>query len=616
MKYRNSITGLLGVFLCMLLTQTVAAQPTFQEIVVNFLDSAKLQDIEEIETEYSIDLVYNSIFSENEVLLRFPAEGLTAEQTQELTQRLTAEEDIEYAEPNYLYQTSLVPNDPMYAKQWHLKMINMEKAWETSTGKGAVIAVIDTGVAFEDYKDSKGQYHRVPDMEKTKFVKGYDFIDNDEHANDDNGHGTHVAGTIAQSTNNKTGVAGVAYDASIMPLRVLNKYGYGNIADIAEAIVFAADHGANALNMSLGGGGESKLMREAIEYAYKKGVTIICAAGNEGRDRNSYPAAYPHAIGVSSVGPDGLLAPYSNHGTGTDIAAPGGNMGTNRSNPEGGVLQNTIGRSDPTKDSYEYFQGTSMAAPHVAGVAALIVSLGVKAPKDVEAILLKTARKKEDSSRYGAGILDAAAAVKAAKSADILDDGVPELQPKPPTASDRGKVQAQAKRPIFSFKETMLYFLAGIGFALVYFKLIKRGDGWGVVFSFLFTLGMFLTSPGVFFLSYLRIPFVPQGFMNFLASPIPNWDRVLLGHSMASLNPLFHSVLLPLVLIVLLLNMKSGRAFALGVALGFAAHLFIDSFFSPANVSWVPGTFFFDKIWLILNSFFCFGLAVIAGKEL
>jgi serine protease len=126
---------------------------------------------------------------------------------------------------------------------------------------------------------------------------------------------------------------------------------------------------------------------------------------------------------------------------------------------------------------------------------------------------------------------------------------------------------------------------------------------------------MLLTSPGVFFLSYLRIPFVPQGVMNFLASPIPNWDRIFLGHTTASLNPLFHSVLLPLILLIVVLNIKSARAFALGVALGFAAHLFIDSFFSLANVSWVPGTFFFDKIWLILNGLFCFGLAFIAGKD-
>lgn len=615
MKYHPIVTGFLILLVCLTMTQAAAAQPAFQEIVVNFQDRATLQEVEAIEAEYAIDLVYNSIFSKQEALLRFPVEGLTPEQVRELTRRLTAEEDIEYAEPNYLYQAAMVPDDPMYAKQWHLKLLHMEKAWETSTGKGAVVAVIDTGVAYEDYKDAKGRYHRVPDLADTQFVKGYDFIDDDEHANDDNGHGTHVAGTIAQSTNNGVGVAGIAFDAAIMPLRVLNKYGYGNIADIAEAVVFAADHGAHVINMSLGGGGESQLMREAIEYAYKKGVTIICAAGNEGRNRNSFPAAYPYAVGVSSVGPDGVLAPYSNYGTGTDIAAPGGNMGANRSNPEGGVLQNTIGRSDPTTDSYEYFQGTSMAAPHVAGVAALVVSLGVNNPKDVEAILLKTAQKKDDTAKFGAGILDAAAAVKAAKTADILDDGQPQLEPKAPTSSDSGTVSAQAKRPIFSFKETMLYFLAGVGFALVYFKLMKRGDGWGTVFSFLFALGMFLTSPGVFVLNWVRLPFVPQGFINLLASPIPNWDRVLLGHTTASLNPLFHSVLLPLALIVLLLNMKSGRAFALGVALGFAAHLFVDSFFSMANVSWVPGTFFFDKIWLIMNGLFCFGLAIIAGKD-
>ncbi len=610
-------------FICCVVTMVLlfiagssVAMPEYQEIIVNFTDDVKQEEIREIAEEYGIKLVYNSIFSKEEVLLRFPVGERTPEMLSKLTKALTAEEEIEYAEPNFLYQAYFKPNDPMYESQWHMRMLNMEKAWELAAGEGAVVAIIDTGVAYEDYKDKKGTYHRVSDLAQTKFVPGYDFIDDDEHANDDNSHGTHVTGTVAQSTHNKVGVAGVAYKASIMPLKVLSKYGYGNIADIAEAIVFAADHGAHVINMSLGGGGESKLMREAIEYAYKKGVTIICAAGNEGRSGASYPAAYPYAIGVSSVGPDGELAPYSNYGKGVDIAAPGGNTRVKR---EYGVLQNTIGRSDPTKDSYEYFQGTSMASPHVAGVAALIVSAGVKDPAKVEEILLKTATKKDDVSKYGAGIVNAETALNAVKKNAESGVAVSESQgektserPQEPVArASEGEDEKPPATPI----EAILYFLAGIGFAIFYFKLLKRTDGYGKLFSFLFSLAMFLSSSGLFFVEYLSIPFVPGSVIHFISSPLPNLDRVFFGYSSGLINPLFHSAIIPFILIVALLGTKRGKAIATGVAVGMTAHLFVDAFFSLAHVTYIPGDFLLDKAWLIVNGLICFGLAVLAEKK-
>jgi serine protease len=576
------ICCILGI-LFLVFSGNVSAQLKYKEIVVNFADDASMEEIEQIEKEYGFDLIYNSIFSKEEVLLRFPVGKKSTDELQKLMQLLTAEEEIEYAEPNYLYQASFVPNDPRYNEQWHMKMIDVEKAWDSATGDGAVVAVIDTGVAFEDYEDSKGKYHRVPDLAKTKFVKGYDFIDDDEHANDDHGHGTHVAGTIAQSTNNEVGVVGVAYKAAIMPLKVLTRQGWGNAADIAEAIVFAADNGAHVINMSLGGPSPTKVMQEAVEYAYKKGVTVVCAAGNESRNRASYPAAYPYAIGVSSVGPDGELAWYSNYGEGIDIAAPGGNK---KSRETDGVLQNTITPGNPTSDSYYYFQGTSMASPHVAGVAALIVSKGVKDPKKVEEVLLKTATKKGDKRKYGAGIVNAVAAVKAAKSF----------------------------MPII-FKESMIYFVAGVGFAIFYFKLLGRADGWGKIFSFLFYLATFLASSGLFFVEFLPIPFISRSVIHVISSPIPNLDRSLLGYTSVSINPLLHSILIPFILIALLLGTKRGKSIAIGIAIGMAAHLFVDAFFSLANVVYIPGTFLLDKAWLIVNGLFCFGLAVLAGRK-
>jgi serine protease len=260
-----------------------------------------------------------------------------------------------------------------------------------------------------------------------------------------------------------------------------------------------------------------------------------------------------------------------------------------------------------------------MASPHVAGVAALIVSSGVKDPKKVEEILRKTATKKEDKNKYGAGILNAAAAVKAAQTGDftVVDAQETSEPDQPSSASETGKIQAQEtlKKPSpIKFKESMLYFLAGTGFALLYFKLLKRADGWGKIFSFLFTLAMFLTSPGLFFIDSLPIPFVPRPVIHFLSSPIPNLDRVLLGHTTASLNPIFHSVLLPLILVITLLNLRHWKAFAMGVAVGMTAHLFVDAFLSLADVTVVPN-FFLDKLWLILNGALCFGLALLAGKK-
>src|SRR6185503_11606345 len=199
------------------------------------------------------------------------------------------------------------PNDPQYGKQWNLPLINMPQAWEKSKGKGVVVAVLDTGIAYEDFEDFK----IVPDLKGAKFAKGYDFVNDDEHANDDHGHGTHVAGTVAQATNNKEGVAGMAFEATLMPVKVLDHFGRGTSADIADAIRWAADNGANVINMSLGGGGYSSVMANAVAYARKKGVTVICAAGNGGAGRVEYPAAYPGAVAVAAVGPEGVKAPYS-----------------------------------------------------------------------------------------------------------------------------------------------------------------------------------------------------------------------------------------------------------------------------------------------------------------
>ncbi len=305
------------------------------------------------------------------------------------------------------------PNDPRYGEQWNFRMVKAEEAWGQTKGKGAVVAVIDTGVAYADTK--KGKIAR--DFKNTKFVPGYDFVAKDALPNDDQGHGTHVAGTIAESTNNDEGVAGLAFEATVMPLKVLSASGSGTSADIADAIRWAADHGANVINMSLGSPYSDKLMKAACEYAKNKGVVIICAAGNSGREGVGYPAAYKDCVAISAVGPSGDLSFYSSWGKEVALAAPGGD--TKAGGEAGAILQNTVFDG---QDDYFGFQGTSMASPHAAAVAALIVASGVKDPDEIKAILQKSAQSKGTPKKYGAGVLDAAAAVTLAEKTHA--DGV------------------------------------------------------------------------------------------------------------------------------------------------------------------------------------------------
>lgn len=324
-------------------------------------------------------------------------------------EQLRNDPEVEFAEPNYKAYAFFVPNDPYFNSQWALGVnLNMPKVWELATGQGAVVAVVDTGIAYEDYKGFK----KAPDLALTRFVPGYNFVSSTTHANDDNGHGTHVTGTIAQSTNNALGTAGVAYNASIMPIKVLDAQGAGNYADIADALIWAADSGANIINMSLGGPSPSEALRQALSYAKSKGVLIVAASGNDGASVVSYPAAYnDYVLAVGATRFDEAITKYSNQGTALDIVAPGGDMKVDQ-NGDGygdGILQQTFTSNKPSSFGYYFFQGTSMATPHVAGVAALLVEKGIKDPNKLQNILQSTADDKGLAGRdntYGFGAVN------------------------------------------------------------------------------------------------------------------------------------------------------------------------------------------------------------------
>lgn len=344
-------------------------------------------------------------------------QGMVREKIMEYSER----EDVEYAEPNYYAYALMVPNDEYYSYQWHLDNpeyggINMEKAWDVSTGSGAIVAIVDTGIAYEDYG---WRYKQATDLAQTSFVPGYDFVNDDSHPNDDEGHGTHVAGTVAQSTNNDIGVAGVAFDASLMPVKVLDRNGSGTYADVADGIRFAVDHGAQVINLSLGGSADSATLKDAVAYAYDHGVVVVAAAGNDGSEVLSYPAAYDeYVIAVGATQYDESLAPYSTHGPSLDLVAPGGNLNLDQNNDgyADGVLQQTFQRVGwRTEWGYYFMQGTSMATPHVAGVSALLIAHGnATTPDEIRSALQETAEDLGAPGRddiYGYGLIDAYAAL-------------------------------------------------------------------------------------------------------------------------------------------------------------------------------------------------------------
>ena len=284
-------------------------------------------------------------------------------------------------------------DDPLYSYQWHLHNLQSEAAWGIADGAGAFVAVLDTGLATQGAEDGDG----IGDI-----GEGYNAVNLlDEDPVDGNGHGTHVAGTIGQATNNEIGVAGLAYGATIMPVKVLDDSGSGSIADIADGIWWAVDKevdAADVINMSLGTNARFKITNNeildpALDHAYDMGVTVVCAAGNDNSRKNvSYPAIYPTTIAVGAVGLDNTLAPYSNRGIGLDLMAPGGNMAQDLNNDgyADGVLQETFVNGEW---KYYFFQGTSMASPHVAAAAAMLIGSGLAiTPDDVYSALTSTSR--------------------------------------------------------------------------------------------------------------------------------------------------------------------------------------------------------------------------------
>jgi len=371
-----------------------------------------------------------------------PAAG----EVERLLERLRSRPDVEYAEPNHVRRPFATPSDKWYPYQWNLKAINLERGWELSTGSSSlVVAVVDTGI-LPNHPDLQG-----------RLLPGYDFIldkansadgdswDADPTDTDDKSssrfHGTLVAGILGAASNNKLGITGVTWGCRILPVRALGVTG-GKDSDIVAAIRWAAGLPVNGappnptpakvINLSFGDPAYGQTLADAIQDVQQRGVIVVAAAGNYNNSEVNYPAGYDNVISVGATRRDGSRAGYSNHGPSIDVMAPGGDIGQfladmppcsdNHPCPAGVV--STFYDSSSSQYSYRFYDGTSLAAPAVTGVVALMVSINPNLDaRETLRVLRGTANPASQCTEgCGAGLIDAAYALNVVAGLATVDD--------------------------------------------------------------------------------------------------------------------------------------------------------------------------------------------------
>jgi serine protease len=607
---------LLSVCLCLSLGWVLASWITswtvtlfdggYTSIVINFRDDIGQGQIraqlDQIATTYKVRPRLNSEFSEVDQVYVMEGDRIRLDQLQ----RSSLAKSTEFIEPNYLYtipeasqanwpippdqaakssQNTTFPNDPLYPQQWNLQQIQVAPVWQQqATGKGITVAIVDTGIA------------KVPDLAEEQLVRGYDFINDETYGSDDHGHGTHIAGIIAQATNNQYGAAGIAYEASLMPIKVLAVGGSGTVADIAEGIRLAADRGAQVINLSLVGTGYSQLLQAAIDYAHRKGVVIVAPAGNSKQNTVMYPARYRHVIGVAALDAAAQKAPYSNFGPGVDLAAPGGVV--TQAAPLGGIIQNTL---DPrTKQPlFTAYQGSSFAVAHVTGAVALLQSIQQSLPPEqIEAILAQTATKvpKDPLNQFGEGKLNVLAAVNMVQQHHLPPVGL--IRWLNHQGYFRSQLWLDPQGVTLHPKFEIL--LAALALALiVQFRFVVRWNIW-------FIGGLIVSSGGLFVLQGIYFYDLPPGLLDGLGRSLPEFGSV--RTETLTLNPLWASVLPPALLWLVLGRQPRTGWLAAGVSLGMVPGLLGQVWMTPAVIGLGQG--------LMAQLFLCLHAVLSAGLSL
>ncbi|MGA8943329.1 MAG: S8 family peptidase [Thermoactinomyces sp.] len=357
------LVALLAIPVSVLASPAPAGDFVPGELIVKFKEDISAQSTQSVHAQYGAKSVEKSKYSGFEIV-KFKG-SIT-----KMMEKYKNNPMVEYVEPNYYVHAMWTPND-LTSKQWGPQKVQAPQAWDISrSSSDTIIAIVDTGVQA-NHPDLSG-----------KVIQGYDFVDDDGVAQDGNGHGTHCAGIAAAVTNNGTGIAGMAPNARIMAVRVLNNQGSGTMADVADGILYAARNGADVISLSLGGSYGSSALQNAVQQAWNSGAVVVAAAGNSGLSLPSYPAYYSQAIAVASTTSNDTISYFSNYGSWVDVAAPGSDI-----------------YSTYINSSYQTLSGTSMATPHVAGLAALIASQG-KNNSQIRAAIENTADQISGTGYY------------------------------------------------------------------------------------------------------------------------------------------------------------------------------------------------------------------------